>query len=174
MTIIDRYASSIRSSNLSSKPDTNQSDSDVLGAAGLAAKHAPIAVALERLFSGDNHASPELVLMLGEMAWSRARREGVKMRRVQADDTARAVLAWERDGTCPECHGRGFQLIKGTTSLSDNECQACNGSKKVPFASAFTLEHLGIAWWLHDEIMREKGRAGGVMLHSLAPANGAG
>ena len=38
MRVLDRYASAIDSSNLKSEPGTTFSDTDVLGAAGIAAK----------------------------------------------------------------------------------------------------------------------------------------
>ena len=60
--ITDRYASAVRSSNLRSKADTNMSDSDVIGAAGLAAApEQPISVAFVPV-KGDR---PELVVHVG-------------------------------------------------------------------------------------------------------------
>ena len=48
--IKERYASAVNSSNLKSKVETTYSDSDVIGAYGLAARHHPLGVALQRLF----------------------------------------------------------------------------------------------------------------------------
>jgi hypothetical protein len=65
MKIVDRYASAVRASSLKSEPDTTYSASDVLGAMGLAGKRHPLAVALTRLFTGDNTASGDIVNHFG-------------------------------------------------------------------------------------------------------------
>lgn len=167
MTIIDRYASAIRSSNLGSKPETSQSDSDVLGAAGLAAKRSPLAMGLQRLLAGDNHASAQIVQMLAGMAWDRARRDGVKMRQVQSEDVAQKVLEWCRDGRCKRCGGHGFRLIPGTPALSSDACPQCQGGK-VHFNRQFSMEFLGVALWLRDQVERDMAMAGPAMMKALA------
>ena len=95
---MSRYASAVRSNNLRSAAATTYSDSDVLGAVGLASKRHPLAMALARLFCGDNHAARELVVILSELAWGKAAVLRIDLKRTQADDIARAVLAWHRDG----------------------------------------------------------------------------
>ena len=95
--ITERYASAVRSGNLKSRSETNFSDSDVLGAAGLAAKSHPVALELARVLSSDNHGADRLILLMAEMAWTRAQHERVKLRRVQAADLAKGVLAWMRE-----------------------------------------------------------------------------
>jgi hypothetical protein len=175
MTFDDRYASAVRSSNLKSKPDTLSSDSDVLGAAGLAGKKAPLALALARLFSGDNHAVREIVELLEEKVVGKAFRVGVEITRLQAADMGRSVLAWHRDGTCKACGGHGFRLVgdarigQGRASLSEHHCQACKGSRKVLFDRQFALERLDLARWLLAEVEREMAIAGPLAMAKLAP-----
>ena len=177
MRITDRYSSAINSGNLKSKPDTSQSDSDVLGAFGLAARGnsatgrqgVPLAVALTRLFAGDNKASIEIVRILSELVWGKAAMLRIKMRRPQADDMAKSVLAWHRDGTCRPCGGHGYAVIETTTVLGDVACPICRGSGKRRFETEFPLAHEELARWLLAEIERESGKAGPAAMAMLAP-----
>lgn len=182
MKISDRYATAVHSSNLKSKPETTFSDADVLGAAGLAGKAertlpdgtvvrgAPLGIALMRLLSGDNSASREIVAILSDSAVGKAwRMDSMKLQRVQADDMARAVLAWFRDGTCKPCGGHGYLLMQGAPSLSEHACPACRGTRKVPFDSAFPMEQVLLARWLLAEVEREIAFAGPAAMAALAP-----
>jgi DnaJ-class molecular chaperone len=167
--ILDRYASAVHSSNLASKPMTVFSDSDVLGAAGLAGKRNGLAMALCRLFSGDNTAAHDLVRTMAEMVCGKSRALGVKLKRPQAVDMARAVLAWKRDGVCRPCGGHGFELIPGTKTVGGTSCRHCRGTGKLLFDRQFTLERLSVARWLLAEIEREQGKAGAAAMAKLAP-----
>jgi len=176
-SIEERYSTAVRSSNLKSKPDTTRSDSDVLGAAGLASRKrfdgrpgVPIAMALTRLFSGDNRAAHELVRLLSEMAWGKAFKLGIALKRVQAVDMAKAVLAWHRDGACQKCGGHGFALIKGTKTIGDAACPSCAGSGKLPFDRQFAAAQLEIARWLLAEVQGEQSKAGPAAMAALAPS----
>lgn len=168
-SITGRYAAAVHTSNLASSPRTTCSPSDVLGAFGIAGRRHPLAVALARLFVGDNHAAGAIVAILSGMALSRAKREGVKLRPVECDDMARAVLAWHRDGLCRPCGGHGVLRVPGTTTLSDSTCPKCRGTRKVPFDAQFSVEHLIVARWLQGEIEREAGKAGPAAMAALAP-----
>ena len=167
--ILDRYASAVHSSNLTSDPKSVYSDSDVLGAAGLAAKSRPLALALTRLFMGDNHASGQIVDILGEMAWGKAHSMNVKLTRVQSWDMGKAVLAWHRDGACKPCGGHGYQIIPGTRAIGDSECPKCRGTGKIPYEKQFKHEWRELARWLLSEVEREQGRAGQAAMAMLAP-----
>jgi hypothetical protein len=181
--INNRYASAIHSSNLAVDSSTYMSDPDVLGAMGLAdkalttgrsgdgtpVKPVPLAVPLERLFAGDNNAVYDIVRMLADMAWRRARADDVKMNHAQAKDLAQACLAWHRDGACKPCGGRRWLLIEGTTSLSQNECPDCRGTGKMPFERQFRPEHRELARWLTAEMGRAAGHAGPQAMKALAP-----
>ena len=175
--ILDRYASAIYSDNLISRPDTTHSDTDVLGAAGIAGKAtlasgrpgAPLAMALTRLFSGDNRAGAQIVEILAQMLWRRAPSDGTKLLRTQSVDIARAVLAWHRDGVCKPCGGHGYHVIPGTLTIGDEQCRRCHGTGKRPFESQFTPALQPTARWLLAEIERESAKAGPAAMAALAP-----
>jgi hypothetical protein len=154
---------------LRSAPATDRSDTDILGAAGFAAKRHPMALALLRLLSGDNRAGREIVDLMAAMLDGKAYRSGVSMSRMQAKDIAQAVLAWSRDGACKPCGGLGYLMIDGAPSLSDQQCPACKGTGKRPFDSEFSREHLGMARWLLAEMEREMAKAGPAAMAALAP-----
>ncbi len=169
MLIQDRYASAIRSSNLQTDERTTYSDTDVLGAFGLAGKEHPLAVALQRLFLGDNGAAPEIVEILAAEAWKKARGLDVKFTRVQADDMARACLAWHRNAACRSCGGHGYLVIDGTKTLGDQECKVCKGTGKRPFEREFLTEHRELAGWMVASMEREQARAGSAAMAKIAP-----
>jgi hypothetical protein len=109
-TLDERYRAAVHSGNMTSDPNTTRSDSDVVGAFGIADRHltrgsdargnhfppAPLAVALARLFAGDNTAGHAIVETMAANLWRQARRQDVKMARVQSEDISRAVLALRR------------------------------------------------------------------------------
>ena len=166
--ILDCYASAIHSSNLRSVDKTTYSDSDVLGAVGLASKRNALSLALARLFAGDNRASREIVSALSELAWGKAKALRIELKRFQADDMARMVLAWHRDGVCRPCGGHGYAIISGTRSIGDTECQACRGTRKAPFDRQFPADQREVAAWLVAEVEREQGKAGPAAMAKLA------
>jgi hypothetical protein len=185
--IQNRYASAVHSSNLAVDGKTYMSDSDTLGAMGLADKAltegrriiapdtyepvrpAPLAVSLERLFSGDNRAAYDIVRTLAEMAHEHSFKIDCRIKRVQCVDLARACLAWHRDGTCKPCEGRGYQLIPGTKTLSERECPECRGSRKMQFERQFRPEWRELARWMVSEMTRASGYAGPAAMRALAP-----
>lgn len=177
MKVTDRYASAVHSSNLKTKTETTYSDTDVLGAMGLAGKAVrhdgregvPLAAALLRLFSGDNGAMREIIEITSRMAWGKAKALRVRMTRVQSEDMARAVIAWHRNGTCTKCGGHGFKIIPGTLTVGDAECSSCHGEGKVPFDSQFSEEHQLLARFVLTHIEREQSSAGPAAMAALAP-----
>lgn len=140
----------------------------MLGAVGLACKRHALAMALARLFCGDNHAASKLVDILSLMAWRKAKTSDAILKRTQAIDMARAVLAWHRDGVCKACGGHGFRLIQGAPAISDHHCPECAGVGKVPFDRHFTRDQRPIANWLLAEIEREQARAGPAAMAKLS------
>lgn len=189
MAITERYAVAINAKSLVVDERTTFSDSDVLGAMGLAAKRlasgwvttgpdegyaireAPLAVPLQRLLSGDNKAAHEVVAILAGMVWSRAESQRLKPKvtRVMAHDMACGCLAWHRHGTCKECGGHGYELIPGAPMHSERPCKKCHGAGKVPFENQFRHEHVEMARWLLSEMERAMGRAGPVAMAAIAP-----
>lgn len=181
--IANRYASAVHSNNLAVDEKTYMSDTDVLGAYGIAdrvlhtgktsdgqnVRPAPLAVGLERLFAGDNNAAYDIVRTMADMVWYQARKMNVRMGRSGAKEMAQKCLAWHRDGTCRPCEGRAYSLIPGTKTLSERECPACRGSGKRPFEREFKPEDRELARWLVAEMGRASGYAGPAAMRALAP-----
>jgi hypothetical protein len=171
MTIIDRYASAIRTSNMDSRANPDETiieDADVIGAAGFASKDHPLAMALTRLLSGDNHAADHIVTILADLAQGKARFLKLAVGRTIAVDMARAVLAWHRHGTCTACGGHGFELIPGAPAVSATQCSVCDGTRKMPFGREFPAPIRVVAFWLLAEVEREQSRAGPAAMDRLA------
>jgi hypothetical protein len=164
--ILERYSAAVNSGDLSVNPDTRWSDTDVLGATGLAGRYEPLGVALTRLFA-DGKAEPTLTI-LAEMAFKRARTLKVRMSQVQAGDVSRAVLGWYRHGSCQPCGGTGYQVIPGTPVQGDH-CPKCRGDGRIPFEPQFSMEHRELARWLSGEIDRAQVAAGRTAMAILAP-----
>lgn len=166
MRILERYAQAVNSGDLTVEERTTFSDTDVLGAAGLAGRWNPLGIALTRLFAD---GKPEQALAeLSEMAFKRSRTLHVRLSRLQAGDVAKAVLGWYRHGVCQPCGGTGFQRVKDTPSLGD-ECPHCLGTGRLPFDRQFAEEHLTLARWLSGEIDRAQAAAGSAAMAMLAP-----
>lgn len=170
MKIEDRYSSAIRSSNLRSNPETNQSDADVLGAAGLAAKQSPLAIALLRLFVGGDSNGAQVVEHLATMAVGKAyRMGGAEIGKPDALTLAWQVLAYHRNSTCKPCGGHGHQTMANVPVLSAQRCPVCKGSGKRSFNNMFSIERLELARWLLVEMERETAIAGPLAMARLAP-----
>lgn len=182
MSIADRYATAIRSSCLTVDYRTDRSDTDVLGAMGLADREltdgrtwdgrhvpkAPLAVSLERLFLGDNTAAFTIVRELTEWLRGKAPAMRLKMTEVQCGDMAKACLAWHRDSICKHCGGHGQGLIKGSRTLGGSICKHCKGTGRIPFERQFRHEHRDLARWLVGEMEREQGRAAPAAMKKIA------
>jgi hypothetical protein len=185
-----RYAAAVNSGNLTVKSAKNATDEaetvigdpEVLGAYGLADRDlvrghdsqdrkftpAPLAVPLERLFAGDDKAAHEIVRIMADMVFVRARKLDIKLSATQAQDMARATLAWYRNGACKPCGGRGFPLIQDTPVQSKHACEHCDGVGKIPFEKQFRFEWKPLARWLKEGIELECGRAGPRAMRTLA------
>jgi hypothetical protein len=192
-----RYASAVHSTNLTVKTAKNSTeeaetylgDPEILGAYGLADRNlergyvevwknktstrrsftpAPLAVPLERLFAGDHNAAHEVVRILADLAFDQAHRNDVQLSRTQAQDMAKATLAWFRHGTCQPCGGRGFPLLKDSPVQSSKECDKCEGTGKIPFERNFRYEWKPLALWLKERMEDESGRAAPHAMRALA------
>jgi hypothetical protein len=164
--ILERYSAAVNSGDLSVNPDTRWSDTDVLGATGLAGRYEPLGVALTRLFAD---GKPESVLaLLTDLAFKRSRTLGVRFSRLEAIELSQAVLGWYRFGTCQPCGGTGYMVIQGTPIQGD-ECEHCRSTGKVDFDSRFPAAWLGLARWLSGEIDRAQAVAGTEAMRMLAP-----
>lgn len=59
--------------------------------------------------------------------------EAERLHIANPDAVASAVIAWWLDRLCKTCHGRKFDTIENTPSLSAIECPACRGTGLKPF-----------------------------------------
>lgn len=178
MRISDRYASAVRSSCLVVDPRTRFSDTDTLGAYGIAdrrltAQGHGLAVALERLFTGAGSSQEivqELVVMLRGKAHSL--RPELKMPNFAAVEIATACLAWHRDSACKPCGGHGFLVMPGVPVMSDKRCPVCRGDgrRTREFEKSLRPEWREIARWLIAEMESEMGRAGPAAMAAIAPS----
>jgi len=181
MKFEDRYHSAVRTSNLKSEEKTTFSASDVMGAAGFAGKEMrsaetsdpsrgqPLAMALMRLLSGDNHASAEILALLSAKVIGKAHRTGPEIGQPAALMVSAIVLDHFRDRRCRACRGHGFELIRGAPAIGDKECQRCRGTGMKPFETMFKPERVELARWLAAELERELAKAGPAAMAALAP-----
>lgn len=166
MKVIERYASAVRSTNLEINARTTRSDSDVLGAMGLASREFPLAVALQRLFLGDGTAARELVEILADDAWRQARALKIKLNRVQAYDLAQGCVAWHRNPTCDACGGHGATVIPGSTTLGV-KCKPCKGAGRTSSSRLFKA-HAEVADWLVAHMEKHQAMAGPEAMKQIA------
>lgn len=150
----ERYAGAVRSTDLRTRP-AGLADVDLLGAAGMAGKRNDLALLLARAQAGDNQAMVELVPILGQLVWGKARALKLKVKRDQAADLARAVLAWHRDSGCRDCGSRGFRKVPGAPTLSGEACGTCSGSGRIPFDRLIDRQNLELTRWLQALVERE-------------------
>ena len=166
MRILDRYHTAVHATSLKSEPTTTWSDTDVLGAAGLAARVEPLGIELARMLAGGGAGG--VISILAKEAYVRSHIISKRVTVTQAENIAKAVLAWYRHGTCQPCGGTGFKRIKDTPSLGD-ECSHCEGTGRIPFEKQFQHEHREIARYLHDEIGTAQSKAGRMAMLKIAP-----
>lgn len=176
MRISDRYASAVRSSRLVIDPLTTYSDTDTLGAYGIADRRLTstshsLAVALARLFTGAG-SSQEIMLELCRMLQGKSRHMGLKLSRTQAIEVAAACLAWHKDSACKPCGGHGFLVMPGMPVMSDKRCPVCRGDgrRTREFERSLRPEWRDIAGWLIAEMESEMGRAGPAAMAAIAPS----
>lgn len=178
MKIHDRYASAVNSSNLKSRPETIYSDTDVLGAYGIAdrrlssgidhyTKH-PLAVPLQRLFNGDSTAGQEIVRILAVLILGKANRVKVSVSRSQARDMAKVILGWFRSPRCRVCGGHGFKIIKNSTTLGDTRCMPCDATGIIQLDLLFPVELRELVKWATARMELEVGLAAPAAMKALA------
>lgn len=142
------------------------SDTDVLGAMGLAGKQHPLGAALTRLLEGGG--SGDAIDALATMIFKRARTERVKLTAIGANDMAKAVLAWHRHGTCKPCGGTGYARIENTP-VNGDECPHCYGVGKRDFDSNFSANLRDVANWASSQIEYSIASAAHEAMRRIAP-----
>jgi hypothetical protein len=88
----------------------------------------------------------------------------------EAKSVAAGVLDYNRDSVCAACHGRGRELIPGSPTLSDRECQHCRGTGKKRFEKQFHRDKLRYADWAQQQIDAAAPRAGQAAMKAIAPS----
>lgn len=169
--IAERYTSAITSSNLSSDERTTYSDTDVLGAMGLAGRLNPLGTALARLLAGGK--SVGALDALADMAWDRARKDGSGVSREYAMLMAKEVLAWYGHGNCQYCSGRGKRVIADTWVLGD-DCEHCKGTGRIDLLECIPQKRHGLARWLTSQIDISIATVGGEAMRKLVERSDAG
>lgn len=114
----ERYLSASQSSNLKVEAERT-GDVDVMVASGWS--HSHIGHALMRIQSRPTRGLLELIHA----------QVAIEADRLNADnpgEVASAVIAYWLNRICKTCHGRMFETIKNTPSLSAIVCPACHGS----------------------------------------------
>jgi hypothetical protein len=169
MSIKERYASAVNSSNLSVKYETNFSDTDCLAAMGIAARRHPLGAALHRLFV-DGKAR-ECVDLMAKMARDHSFKIKARISPFQSQRLAEKVLAWYRHGVCTECGGTGKEIIiEPKPHLSEDDCQHCLGTGRRLFEPNFTAETLQVAIWLKGEVSKHQALAGRAAMQLISPS----
>ena len=69
---------------------------------------------------------------------------------------AAITLAWWLSPTCERCHGRGYQVIPGTPTLSDIPCPCCHGGRTTPLDVVLRARvpagHVDAGRWLYGQM----------------------
>ena len=159
-TIAERYSTALEAKSLKVDPLTSFAASDVLGAAGMAAQaHSDAMLLWSVLFQNKTSAKLKAVDMLAKKLKYEMMRN--KEMRGSAKKIAEDVFAWHMNGTCQPCGGRGFKLINGSPSLSNEVCPVCLGTGKVklPRGEAYT--------WLSNRMGLMISYAGGKVMKKI-------
>ncbi len=137
----EAYVRALNATNLAA----DHRASTTLGAAALATT--TFAQRLSRWAAGDGAAGLALVPACA----ARLRERYPRLSPREAQTLARHVLSWYRDNTCPQCRGRGFELVPGTPrTLSSQACGVCGGAGRTPVADGrgMTAAQTRAAHWL--------------------------
>lgn len=172
----ERYIRASQTSDLRIKP--GRCDADTLLAAGFAAagnENGTLALGLYRMrATGDRTGFLRMTDLSANWIIGRSIRPGRNMlpriARIEASDTARAVLQWWLNPTCTACEGRGHPIVPGTARLDDSrECPECHGTGKS-LVEHVVQQHLKPhARWLAGEYDGMAGAIFAAMARLLAP-----
>lgn len=129
-------------------------DVDIVRATGMVAQTHPLGVSLWRCrYTGDMRELPSVLTGLMDLAGRHGRDPEV---------VPRVVYHWLRD-VCPQCNGRGYSVIDGTPTLSDELCPSCEGSGRLPLERA-TADAL----WVLEQIAASERLMAAALMRKLA------
>lgn len=155
MLIAERYSSAIRAGNLVVNPRTSLAPTDILAGAASATRNRPLASALLRWFSGDQHALKELSALSSTMLISKCWHDSrVVLRKPIAERIVADVIVFYWVDVCRYCKGHGYVLILGAPVLSSTSCVHCKGKGRTTLDVDFG-RWKSLAVWLVSEYDRE-------------------
>ena len=127
MSVLDRLARAETSSDLRHHPEPCHVD--VLKAAGIAAMHAPIHLALFRL----KYLNDMAEIAACKAIFTRWAYKAMVNRHIDPQGASRigsqTLQAWV-DDTCPQCHGQKYEVPEGAAALTAKICPKCKGLGK--------------------------------------------
>lgn len=158
-TLEESYGRATTAGNLSQDSE-HRAVVDLLTAAGMVGWRNSLALALWRLQQRpDPHLVGETLLSLAKLLRKAHARDLLRwrgMNQAEAKHVAAITLAWWLSPTCEKCHGRGYQVIPGTPTLSDIPCPCCHGGRTIPLGvvlrARVPADHVDAGRWLHGQM----------------------
>lgn len=150
----ERISKAQGSRNLSEVGLEEIGDVDIVRATGMVAQSHPLGVSLWRCrYAGDMRELPTVLTGLMDLAGRHGRDPEV---------VPRVLHHWLRD-VCGQCDGRGYSVIEGTPTLSDDLCPSCEGSGRAPLPQA-TADAL----WVLEQIAAAERLTAAALMRKLA------
>lgn len=129
----ERLSTAVHTSDLTVDAE-HRTDADYVIALGIAcSRHSAVASPLMHLhLSGTNtnlRAAYNSVLSLAKRLNAK---KGWRLNGRALDTVAMQSLSHHVSPTCPHCHGRKFEVLEGTPTLSAEACKRCHGTGRRP------------------------------------------
>ena len=129
----ERLSTAVHTSDLTVDAE-HRTDADYIIALGVAcSRHSAVASPLMHLhLSGTNtnlRAAYNSVLSLAKRLNAK---KGWRLNGRALDTVALQSLSHHVSPTCPHCHGRKFEVLEGTPTLSAEACKRCHGTGRRP------------------------------------------
>lgn len=150
-------------SSLLLREGTSRSPADILTAAGMVGRRHGLAMAIWSLMhTPSDSAMRKVTDRLAVILRSYMQDKGMKGK---PRDIAKQTLAWWLHGTCKHCGGTALKRIEGTPYLSDEQCDHCHGTGRVPLqthnnaAAKWLIDEMGAMTFIaEDSLLRKVGR----------------
>lgn len=157
VTVADKYARAINSTDLTPGAVHERTDAEVLLAAGAAAakdQRRMLALAAYRLrVRGDTAGLGAVVSEIDGWLLERLSRKGNRpMPRAAREELVVATLRWWFNPTCRYCSGLGYVVTEGASRLSTVECECCHGTKQRPLQREIPRPYVEHALWITDKL----------------------